>query len=205
MIINNEFTVGADPETVWRHLLDMEGVATCLPGASVTATDTPNTYDGTMRLKIGPMTVEYRGTATLRDVDEHNHTAVIELSAREAKGQGTAMATIGNRLERVGDVTRVKAETDLRITGPQAQFGRGVIEDVGTRVMGEFARRLEQRITAEQDAPASEAAPTHQAASAPERADALDVGEFVPPTVKLAAVALAMLVVAALIGRRWRR
>ncbi len=146
MIIENEFSVGADIDTVWRELLDMEGVASCLPGATITATDRENVYDGSMRLKLGPMRVEYRGTATMSEVHEEHHTAVIALSAREAKGQGSAMATIRNRLEPVDGGTRVCAQTDLQITGPQAQFGRGVIEDVGKRVLSEFSQRLEQRI-----------------------------------------------------------
>lgn len=146
MIIENEFSVGADIDTVWRELLDMEGVASCLPGATITGTDQENVYDGSMRLKLGPMRVEYRGTATLSEVDEEHHTAVISLSAREAKGQGSAMATIRNHLESVDGGTKVSARTDLQITGPQAQFGRGVIEDVGKRVLGEFSQRLEQRI-----------------------------------------------------------
>jgi len=146
VILHNEFTVNADLETVWRALLDMEGVASCLPGATITATEQENVYDGSMRLKIGPMRVEYRGTATLSAVDERNHTAVISLSAREAKGQGSAMATIRNRLQPVDGATRVSAETELHITGPQAQFGRGVIEDVGKRVLDQFSQRLEQRI-----------------------------------------------------------
>jgi uncharacterized protein len=146
VIIANEFSVSADIDTVWRELLDMEGVASCLPGATIHATEEPSVYDGSMRLKIGPMRVEYRGTATLSEVDEQNHTAVISLSAREAKGQGSAMATIRNRLEPTASGTRVTAQTDLHVTGPQAQFGRGVIEDVGKRVLGEFSQRLEQRI-----------------------------------------------------------
>lgn len=146
MILENEFSVGAEIDAVWRQLLDMEGVASCLPGATIQATDGENVYDGSMRLKIGPMRVEYRGTATLSEVDEQSHTAVISLSAREAKGQGSAMATIRNRLEPSGSGTRVTAQTELHITGPQAQFGRGVIEDVGKRVLAEFSQRLEQRI-----------------------------------------------------------
>ncbi len=146
MIIENEFSVGADVETVWRQLLDMEGVASCLPGATIKATDQENVYDGSMRLKIGPMRVEYRGTAELSEIDEQNRTAVISLSAREAKGQGSALATIRNRVEPTDSGTSVRAETDLHITGPQAQFGRGVIEDVGKRVLSEFSQRLEQRI-----------------------------------------------------------
>lgn len=146
MLIENEFTVGAEIEAVWRELLDMEGVASCLPGATITATDKDNVYDGSMRLKLGPMRVEYRGTATLSDVDDENHTAVISLSAREAKGQGSAMATIRNRLEPGDGGTHVVAQTELHITGPQAQFGRGVIEDVGKRVLREFSARLESKI-----------------------------------------------------------
>ncbi len=146
MIIENEFTVTAGLEEVWRQLLDMEGVATCLPGATISATEEENVYNGSMRLKIGPMRVEYRGTATLTEVDDQSHTAVIALSAREAKGQGSARATIRNQLESVEDGTRVTARTDLQITGPQAQFGRGVIEDVGKRVLREFSACLEQKI-----------------------------------------------------------
>jgi carbon monoxide dehydrogenase subunit G len=212
MILRNEFTVGADIETVWRHLLDMEGVASCLPGATVTATDEENTYNGTMRLKIGPMKVEYRGRARLHDADEQQHSAVVSLSAREAKGQGTAIATIHNQLEQVEGGTRVRAQTDLNITGPQAQFGHGVIEDVGGRVMDEFSRRLELRIAAgasgaaeglRTPGPAAHEPP--QNSSVPTSDTVLDVGAFVPPSVvKYAAGILVALVIAVLVLRRRR-
>jgi carbon monoxide dehydrogenase subunit G len=218
VIIENEFSVGADIDTVWRELLDMEGVASCLPGATITGTDEENVYDGSMRLKLGPMRVEYRGTATLSEVDEENHTAVISLSAREAKGQGSAMATIRNRLEPVDGGTRVSAQTDLHITGPQAQFGRGVIEDVGKRVLGEFSQRLEQRIAGEQqsgaatdqspDASAGQASggQTSQASGTPAPAE-LDVGSLVTssPVVRRAgagALALALVALVVILLRR---
>jgi uncharacterized protein len=218
VIIENEFTVGADIATVWRELLDMEGVASCLPGATITGTDEPNVYDGSMRLKIGPMRVEYRGRATLSEVDEANHTAVISLSAREAKGQGSAMATIRNRLESIESGTRVKAETDLQITGPQAQFGRGVIEDVGKRVLGEFSQRLEERIaggsgsgaaaggSAEPDATATGEAVPSSGSQAPAE---LDVGSLVTssPMVRRAgagALVAALIAVALILLRRRR-
>ena len=130
MKLTNEFTVGADVDTVWRTLLDMEGVAGCLPGASIEATDEEGHFSGSMRLRIGPMTVAYQGNATLTEVDEAARRAVISLRAREAKGHGTALATITNVVEQIDGGTRVRAETDLRITGPQARFGRGVMEDV---------------------------------------------------------------------------
>jgi carbon monoxide dehydrogenase subunit G len=201
MILKNEFTVEADLETVWRALLDLEGVASCLPGATVTATGEENVYDGSMRLKIGPMRVEYRGTACLSEIDEDTHIAVISLSAREAKGQGSAMATVRNRLESTGTGTRVSAQTELHLTGPQAQFGQGVIEDVGGRVMNEFSRRLEQQIA--QDASSGEAAQSDSGPRTAPATDVLDVGAFVPAPVKLAAGLLAVLALA--LALRWAR
>lgn len=219
MIIENEFTVAAGLDRVWQELLDMEGVATCLPGATITTTDEDNVYEGTMRLKIGPMRVEYRGTATLSDVDEEHHAAVISLSAREAKGQGTAMATIRNRLDPVHGGTRVTAQTDLQITGPQAQFGRGVIEDVGKRVLSEFSRRLEQRIAGPEPgatSPASDPDAQTAAVAGSETSEAqapapaeLDVGALIttsPAVRRVAGVALALgLIVLALVLLRRRR
>jgi uncharacterized protein len=218
VIIENEFTVGADIDTVWRELLDMEGVASCLPGATITGTEEENVYDGSMRLKIGPMRVEYRGRATLSEVDEANHTAVISLSAREAKGQGSAMATIRNQLSSVDGGTKVSAQTDLQITGPQAQFGRGVIEDVGKRVLGEFSQRLEERIAGSGagGSTESESGSDGAAAPAPEpprpqsSAPAeLDVGSLVTssPAVRRAgagALALALVALVLIVLRRRR-
>jgi carbon monoxide dehydrogenase subunit G len=146
--LTNEFTVAAEPDRVWKALLDMEGVAGCLPGATIEATDQENHYKGSMRVKIGPMTVAYQGTATLSEVNEEARRAVISLSAREAKGQGTALATITNLVEEHDGGTRVRAETDLRITGAQARFGRGVMEDVAGRVLRDFSSCLERQVTA---------------------------------------------------------
>lgn len=213
MILTNEFVVGADAETVWRHLLDMEGVAACLPGATIEAADEEGSYNGSMRVRIGPMTVDYRGTATFAEVDEDSHTATISLRAREAKGQGTAMATIRNRLESADGGTRVVAETDLQITGPQAQFGRGVMEDVGGRVLAEFAERLERQITGADEA-STDAGPTGAnggAGGAPEAAsadgEALDLGAILSESVigryaRIAAWATGALLVIALLRRR---
>jgi carbon monoxide dehydrogenase subunit G len=193
-------------------------VASCLPGATITGTEEENVYDGSMRLKIGPMRVEYRGRATLSEVDEANHTAVISLSAREAKGQGSAMATIRNQLSSVDGGTKVSAQTDLQITGPQAQFGRGVIEDVGKRVLGEFSQRLEERIagsgaggsteseSGSDGAPAPSPEPPRPQSSAPAE---LDVGSLVTssPAVRRAgagALALALVALVLILLRRRR-
>lgn len=184
MILSNEFTVGADVETVWRQLLDMEGVASCLPGATIEATDEEGTYNGSMRVRVGPMTVSYTGSAVLQEVDEESRTATISLRAREEKGQGTAMATIRNRLEDTGEGTRVLAETDLHVTGPQAQFGRGVMEDVSSRVLSEFARRLEERISGGSAEGAEPSGAGARAASdgAGAEDDSLDLGSLLSST-----------------------
>jgi carbon monoxide dehydrogenase subunit G len=147
VLLTNEFVVAADVERVWAHLLDLENVAACVPGARVEEVVPPATYKGTIRLKIGPLTVEYRGQATLVEADESAHRATIEMKAREARGQGSAVATVRNHLEQVDGGTRVVAETDLQITGPQAQFGKGVLEDVGGRILEEFSARLERQIS----------------------------------------------------------
>jgi carbon monoxide dehydrogenase subunit G len=166
--LTNEFTVAAEPERVWKALLDMEGVAGCLPGATIEATDQENHYKGSMKVKIGPMTVAYQGTATLSEVNDEARRAVISLSAREAKGQGTALATITNLVEDHDGGTRVRAETDLRITGAQARFGRGVMEDVAGRVLRDFSSCLERQVTA----PAEAEAPQAQVAAAEQPAPA---------------------------------
>ncbi len=221
MILSNQFTVGADVETVWRHLLDMEGVASCLPGATIDAAEEENTYDGSMRVRIGPMTVDYRGTASFEEIDEEAHRAKISLRAREAKGQGTAMATIQNRLEPHEEGTRVIAETDLHITGPQAQFGRGVLEDVGGRVLSEFSSRLERRIAGEGEhgaesngSPRADNGAGPRGGGGPTEAgddDALDLGQVLSESVlgryaRLAAAAVGifavLLVLRAVFGRR---
>ena len=210
MIIENEFSVDADLETVWRELLDMEGVASCLPGATINATERENVYVGSMRLKLGPMRVEYRGAAELSEVDQDNHTAVISLSAREAKGQGSAMATIRNRLEPIGHGTRVSAQTELHLTGAQAQFGRGVIEDVGRRVLAEFAQRLEQKIAGSADdsgAPVATATAARISPAPPPPAPSpaeLDVGSLLSrtPAVRIGGALAALVIVLIALRRR---
>jgi carbon monoxide dehydrogenase subunit G len=203
--LTNEFTVAAEADTVWRALLDMEGVAGCLPGATIEATDQENHYSGSMRVKIGPMTVAYQGTATLTEVDDEARRAVISLRAREAKGQGTALATITNLVEESGGGTRVRAETDLKITGAQARFGRGVMEDVAGRVLRDFSSRLERQVagTPEQEA----ATPGEAEPRPPAGGDALDMGAVLSGSkaasyARVALPLLAALVLLTLLRRR---
>jgi uncharacterized protein len=143
MKLTNEFEVAVPVEEVWPALLDIERVARFLPGAEIEPSEEEGVYNGTMRVKLGPMTVNYRGTARLGAVDEDARSAAIEVEAREARGQGRAAATINNRLIDDGGRTKVVAETDLKITGRQAQFGRGIMEDVAGSMLADFARRFE--------------------------------------------------------------
>jgi len=179
MLLTNEFVVAADVDTVWAQLLDMEGVAECVPGAKVEEVVPPATYRGKIRLKIGPMTVEYRGEATLLEVDQDARRATVQMKAREARGQGSALATVRNSLAAVPGGTHVRAETELEITGPQAQFGKGVLEDVGSRILEEFTSRLERRIAA-QASQSSDVATANGAPSA-NGAASLSSGAQIPP------------------------
>jgi uncharacterized protein len=201
--LTNEFTVGADVETVWRTLLDMEGVASCLPGATIETTDREDTYSGSMRVKIGPMTVAYEGTATLAEVDETARRAVISLRAREAKGQGTALATITNVVEEIDGGTRVRAETDLQITGAQARFGRGVMEDVAGRVLKEFSSRLERQVVGAPEPRPAGAGPSPP----PPDQEAMDLGALLSQSrlgrcARVALPLLALLAILAIVVRR---
>jgi carbon monoxide dehydrogenase subunit G len=154
MKLNNEFTVAAPIDRTWATLLDVERVGGCLPGAQIDAPDGDGVFRGRMKMKLGPMTVAYEGSARLLEVDEDARTTVMEVQAREAKGQGTAGATIRNELEEIDGGTRVRVVTDLQVTGRQAQFGRGIMEDVAGRMLGQFAKQLEQLVADAEAAPA---------------------------------------------------
>src|SRR5215218_10227336 len=146
MKINNEFSVIVPVEEAWDIMLDLERVAPCLPGASIQGSE-DGEYQGTMKVKIGPITANYKGTVKVEEADEENHRAVLEASGRDARGQGTASATIVSTLDEEGDQTKVKVETDMKLTGRAAQFGRGIAQDVATKMLGQFADCLEREIS----------------------------------------------------------
>jgi uncharacterized protein len=134
MKLENEFTVPAPIDKAWDVLLDLQRVAPCLPGAAMEDENT-----GTMTIKIGPITTRYRGKVNIEEADAEAHRAVLRAQARDSRGQGTAAATITSTMEEVDGGTRVRVETDMRVTGPAAQFGRGVMEDVSAKLMSRFA------------------------------------------------------------------
>lgn len=215
MKLTNEFTVAAPIDRTWETLLDLERVALCLPGAKVSPSDEDGTFRGRMKVKFGAVTTEYSGVATIRELDEDDHVAVFDVEGKEERGQGTASASITNRLEADGDSTKVVVETDLNITGRPAQFGRGLMEDVATMMLEEFARRLESEILGNGTGPSAAPAagdvadggtPAHGAGEdmadtgAAGGGDVLDVGAVAwqPIAKRAAPVALAVLLLSLL-------
>jgi uncharacterized protein len=160
--INNEFTVSVPVDQAWDIMLDLERVAPCLPGAAIQGSE-DDEYQGTMKVKIGPITANYKGTVKVEEADEENHRAVMQATGRDARGQGTASATIVSTLQEEGDETRVKVETDMRLTGRAAQFGRGIAQDVATKMLTQFAECLERELSGGGAAEeAANAAPTSE-------------------------------------------
>ena len=141
MKLTNEMVVPASVDEAWAVMLDIERVAHCLPGAKIEASE-GDEYTGTMKLKLGPITSSFSGTIKIEEADEATHRAVLSARARDSRGQGTAAATITSTMAPADDGTSVTVETDLRVTGPAASFGRGVMQDVSARLMSEFAECL---------------------------------------------------------------
>jgi carbon monoxide dehydrogenase subunit G len=146
MKLENEFTVPASVDEAWKVLMDIPRVAPCLPGATVEEAGEDGTYNGTMKVKIGPISASYKGTVKIEEADETNRRVVMRAQAKDARGQGTAAATITSTMEETSDGTKVQVETDMRITGAAAQFGRGVMQDVSAKMMRRFAECLAQEI-----------------------------------------------------------
>ncbi len=148
MKLENEFTVDAPVDEAWDVMLNLERVTPCLPGAELKEETGEGEHKGTMRVKLGPVTQDYEGTVWFEETDESQHRAVLRADGQDARGQGTASATITSTLqeENGGDSTRVRVETDMQITGRAAQFGQGVQQDVAEKIMGRFAECLENEI-----------------------------------------------------------
>jgi uncharacterized protein len=147
MKINNEFTVSVPIQEAWDVMLDLKRIAPCLPGAAIQDEKGDGEYDGTMKVKIGPITANYKGTVKIEEADDENHRAVLQATGRDARGQGTASATIVSTLREGDDSTRVSVETDMKLTGRAAQFGRGIAQDVATKMLTQFAECLEREIS----------------------------------------------------------
>ncbi|MFI6435896.1 SRPBCC family protein [Streptomyces sp. NPDC050759] len=206
MELHHEFTVPVPVDEAWRALLDIERVAPCMPGASVEDYD-GKTVTGSVKVKVGPITVTYRGTAVFEEQDESALRMVLIASGRETRGQGTARATVTGTLTGQDGGTAVSVRTDLAVTGRPAQFGRGVMAEVGDRLVGQFARCLAERLGEQKTA---ESAPQPVPPAQEPDDEPLDLLRAIGvPVAKRAAAGLAaaavVVIVATRIRRRWNR
>jgi carbon monoxide dehydrogenase subunit G len=145
MKLENRFTVPVPVEEAWRVLLDVERIAPCMPGATLTSVD-GDRFEGTVKVKVGPINLTYGGKAHFVSKDDAAHVAVIDGSGKETRGTGTAKALITCRLIDQGETTDVEVDTDLNVTGKPAQFGRGVLADVSGKLVDQFAACLSDEI-----------------------------------------------------------
>jgi carbon monoxide dehydrogenase subunit G len=138
MQLEHSFTVPVGVEDAWAVLLDIEQIAPCMPGAAIDSVDGDD-FTGSVKVKLGPIGLTYKGKASFIEKDAATHRAVIDARGRDSRGNGTASAKITATLTEEGAATTVHVVTDLDITGKPAQFGRGVMVDVGNKLIGQFA------------------------------------------------------------------
>jgi hypothetical protein len=150
MKIESSFTVAAPPDVVFAYLLDVNQVVGCLPGAELTEVVDSQTFKGKLKIKVGAVQVTYQGTAHIVDMqeDDTRATVTIEGDGREIGGQGSVRAKLLLSVAAAGEGTDVSLESDLTVTGRVAQFGRGVIEDVSRRLMGQMGECIGARLQA---------------------------------------------------------
>ncbi|WP_328633966.1 SRPBCC family protein [Streptomyces sp. NBC_00356] len=199
MRLDHTFTVPAAPDDAWKLFHDLGRVAPCMPGAVLDTLD-GDTFTGRVKVKVGAVQMSYRGEGTVAR-DEGARTMRLDLSGSETRGAGTASATVTAELVADPAGTRVRVRTDLDITGRPAQFGRGIMAEVGDRIVGQFADRLAELMSGPQMESAAPAAPTEP--------EAVDLGAAaLPVLLKKAAVpaaaALAAVILVGVIGRRRR-
>ena len=172
MQLEHSFTVPVGVDDAWKVLVDIERIAPCMPGAALDTVDGDD-FTGTVKVKLGPIGLTYKGKASFVEKDEAAHRAVIHAQGRDARGNGTAAATVTATLTEQSGETKVDVLTDLDITGKPAQFGRGVMVDVGNKLIGQFADCLAGKLAGGEEEVSAEA-PTiaMPVAGAPEAAPA---------------------------------
>ncbi|TMB89516.1 MAG: hypothetical protein E6J18_11040 [Chloroflexi bacterium] len=148
MQLENSFTVEAPPDRVFAYLLDVNKIVGCVPGAELAEVVDPTTFKGKVKIKVGPITVAYSGTARIADRDDANHAATLEADGRETTGPGSARAKARMSVEAEGSGSVVKIVTDYSVAGRVAQFGRGVMEDVSRRIVNDMAACIKANVEA---------------------------------------------------------
>jgi carbon monoxide dehydrogenase subunit G len=149
--LEHQFTVNAPVDVVWQALLDPQRVAPCMPGATLTSVD-GSAFAGTVKVKLGPITLQYKGTGEFTETDESAGTVKIKAAGKDARGNGTAAADVTVVLSEKDGVTTGAVTTELSITGRPAQFGRGMIAEVGGRILDTFAGNLAAQLEPQQPA-----------------------------------------------------
>ena len=168
MDMEHSFTVAAPIAEVWSAFLEPARVAPCFPGATLTGSD-ETSFTGTVKVKLGPIAMLYKGVGEFVDTDEATHTATIDAKGKDSRGNGQANAKVTAILTSTGESsTDVVVKTDLSITGKPAQMGRGLIVEVGGKIIGQFADCLSQRLAVDADAAEPEAEELVGAAVAPQ-------------------------------------
>lgn len=179
MELTHDFTVPATVDEAWATFMDLERVGGCFPGATVTSVDEAG-FAGTVKVKLGPIALQYAGTGQFLERDDAAHRAVIEAKGKDKRGNGTAGATVTVQLAPSGDGTRIYVTTDLSVTGKPAQFGRGVMQDVSDKLLQQFVQCIEGQFGAA-EAPAADAGvPGAAAAPAPAAASGGDASAVEP-------------------------
>jgi uncharacterized protein len=152
MELKNDFHVSVPIDDAWAVLTDLERIAPCMPGAELQEVE-GDEYRGVVKVKVGPISAQYKGTARFLEKDDDEHRAVLLAEGRDTRGQGNATATVTAVATSDGDGTTVTIVTDLAITGKVAQFGRSVMGDVSAKMLGEFADRLEADVLSQGSEP----------------------------------------------------
>jgi carbon monoxide dehydrogenase subunit G len=179
--LTHRFTVPIGVEETWEHFNDIASVAECFPGAQVTEADS-DSFAGSVKVKLGPIALLYNGTGTFVEKDEAAHRFVVDAKGKDKRGNGTAGANVVVTMTDAGGSTDVSVQTDLAITGKPAQFGRGVMQDVSDKLLGQFVACLEQRLTAPEPTPAEPApAPPSGAGDPAPGGDPLAAAAAAPP------------------------
>jgi carbon monoxide dehydrogenase subunit G len=163
MQIENSFSVAAPPDKVYQYLLDVNQVVGCMPGAELAEVVDPTTFKGKVKIKVGPITVSYNGTARIASKDEASRSATLQAEGRETTGPGSARATANMSVLESDGGSTVRIQTDFTVAGRVAQFGRGVMEDVSKRLIGQMADCIKAQLET----------PAETAASAPQSSDAM--------------------------------
>lgn len=215
MELVNEFRVAVPIDQAWTVLNDIERIWPCMPGAELQSID-GDVFTGAVKVKVGPITAQYKGQATFVERDEIAHRAVIKAEGKESRGQGNANALITALLTVDGDATKVSVTTDLTISGKVAQFGRGVLADVSGKLFQQFVTALEADVLSSSNAAGEPGEVPPVVADAPETTSVADqqvsatepvnlLGAVALPIAKrVAPLALALLIGYWLLRRRAR-